>query len=161
VYIMANVLDVARYLIFLSTPDTEYSMTHLKLQKLVYYSHAWNLALEGVPLVEDDQPEAWIHGPVFPLLYREYRHFGYNEISNDIENLPGNMDALTQAEVDIIDVVWDIYGHYTGKYLENLTHMEEPWLNARAGQAQFDYGANIIEEVDMINYYQARLHGDN
>lgn len=78
---MANVLDVAKYFILLSSRKDEPPITHLKLQKLVYYAHAWYIGLNGPnnPLVEDDSIEAWVHGPVFPRLYHEYRRHGYSE----------------------------------------------------------------------------------
>ena len=52
---------------------------NLKLQKLVYYAQAWHLALRDVPLFEEDF-EAWVHGPVIPALYQEYKKFGWRPI---------------------------------------------------------------------------------
>ncbi|KKI90691.1 hypothetical protein WQ54_19420 [Bacillus sp. SA1-12] len=150
---MASVYDVAKYFISLSEPETDREITHLKLQKLVYYAHAWHIAAyDGDPLVEDDNIEAWIHGPVFPRLYREYRHYGYSQI-NYSEDLIGNINALHHNEIDIIHVVWEIYGEFSGKYLENLTHTEEPWINAREGHDNFDYGNNVITNDDLLHYY--------
>ncbi|MFB5542868.1 Panacea domain-containing protein [Bacillus cereus] len=156
---MAEILDVAKYFILLSEPNTKRNITHLKLQKLVYYAHAWNLALYQEPLFLDDI-EAWVHGPVIPELYDAYREYGYTEIyySND---LPGNTENLMNNEIDIIEATWDMYGQYSGKYLENLTHLENPWINARQGQDYYDHGNNIIENQDIREYYAARLQGDN
>ena len=41
-------------------------LTNLKLQKLMYYSQAWHLALRDIPLFNEDF-QAWVHGPVLPL----------------------------------------------------------------------------------------------
>lgn len=49
----------------------------LKMQKLVYISHGWHLALsDGKPLVSDEYVEAWPYGPVFPSVYHEFKHYG-------------------------------------------------------------------------------------
>ena len=62
------------------------SISPKKLQKLVYYSYAWSIALlndspENIQfkLFESDV-EAWVHGPVVPELYRKYKDFGWQEI---------------------------------------------------------------------------------
>ncbi len=38
-------------------------MSHLKLQKLLFYAQALHLAYFDEPIIEDDF-EAWVHGPV-------------------------------------------------------------------------------------------------
>lgn len=51
----------------------------LKLQKLVYLAHGWNLAFTGQPLVEESF-QAWKYGPVSPKLYDKYKKYGGNPI---------------------------------------------------------------------------------
>ena len=46
-------------------------MSHLKLQKLLYYCDAYSLAYFDNPLIEDDF-EAWVHGPVCRRLIHYY-----------------------------------------------------------------------------------------
>ncbi|MDC3414767.1 Panacea domain-containing protein [Terrihalobacillus insolitus] len=155
---MASVFDVSKYFISLSIPGTDRAMTHLKLQKLVYYAHSWYVTLyDSLPLVEDDNIEAWIHGPVFPRLFREYKSRGYSEITFE-EGLRGNIDNLDTEEQEIIDVIWDQYGAYSGKYLEEQTHQEGPWLNAREGHTPFDYGNTIITDEDIIDFFGRLLN---
>lgn len=55
------------------------SMTHKKLQKLCYYVQALHLAIYGEPLI-DTYFEAWVHGPVAPELYNEYKSHGMTPI---------------------------------------------------------------------------------
>ena len=50
-------------------------MSHKKLQKLCYYAVAWHYALYDSQLVENDEFEAWIHGPVSPSLWHEYKDY--------------------------------------------------------------------------------------
>lgn len=63
----ASVLDVAACVL-----ESQGPMSHMKLQKLCYYSQAWHLAWEGVPLFPE-RIEAWANGPVVPVLYEALR----------------------------------------------------------------------------------------
>lgn len=54
--------------------DREASVTHLDLQKIVYFCHVWSLIGLRRPLVRH-KFEAWEFGPVLPYLYREFRSF--------------------------------------------------------------------------------------
>ncbi|WP_206752174.1 Panacea domain-containing protein [Desulfosporosinus fructosivorans] len=60
-------------------------------------------------------------------IIRHFREFGS-------ENIPKvySFDAsvFEQEELNILDLVWSVYGKYDAKYLERLTHYEKPWVNA-------------------------------
>lgn len=51
-------------------------MPQIKLQKLVYIAHGWNLAIQNEPLVTGEF-EAWDGGPVSRRLWNHIRDFGY------------------------------------------------------------------------------------
>ena len=53
---------VADYIILFFRERGE-NITNLKLQKLLYYAQAWNLAINNKRLM-DANFQAWIHGPV-------------------------------------------------------------------------------------------------
>ena len=89
---MQTVFDVALYFLNRSDSAGSYAITHLKLQKLVYYAQAWSLAVRGEPIFEE-HIEAWTHGPVSPDLYRIYRNNGYNTITN-FSNCSGIRELL-------------------------------------------------------------------
>ena len=110
----------------------------MKLQKLVYYSHGWSLALFDEPLIED-RIEAWQYGPVIPALYYEFKEFGNSPITRlakelAIEGEPGRAVEVEPEMVDerpkkLVQKVWDRLGHYSAVELSNLTHSEnEPWF---------------------------------
>jgi uncharacterized phage-associated protein len=44
-------------------------LTHLKIQKMLYFAQGWHLAYFDVPLFEDPI-EAWKYGPVVRPVYR-------------------------------------------------------------------------------------------
>lgn len=126
------------------------SMTNLKLQKLVYYAQAWSLVFLAEPLFNDDF-QAWVHGPVIVELYNKYKKNPY------ALNIPENCPELNKNVVDILIQVLNVYGRYNAKYLEGLTHSEEPWINARGGISPEARSNNIISKEEIKKYYSNLL----
>lgn len=127
-------------------------INHLKLQKILYYIQAWNLALLNEPLFEEDF-EAWLHGPVIRKVWDEYKSHSVliGELSEQDENI--NV-KFTEDQEDVIEDVIDAYGNKSGYYLESLTHQEDPWKNARK------QGENtIIKKEEMKKYYRNLYYG--
>lgn len=135
------------------------SISPKKLQKLVYYAYAWTLTLLNDTadnltnrLFDDGQFEAWVHGPVIPRLYHEYREYGFNPILQ----CPQKPNFTKDIE-DILEQVWKVYGKYDAYQLESMTHQESPWENARKGLDPLDSGRTVISDKDMFNYYIQRV----
>lgn len=145
---MFTVFDIANW--FLSKE----SMTHKKLQKLCYYAQAWYLALYDEKLIDGDF-EAWIHGPVNPYLYYEYKDYRWNEIRKKRKK-----PSLDNTTNDFLERVWATYGDCDGHQLEAFTHEETPWINARKGLGPWESSKNIISTEDMKNYYYDLYSGD-
>ncbi len=147
---MANVNDVADF--FLSKEP----MSQKKLQKLVYYAYAWTLALlndseESIKYrLFDSEIQAWVHGPVCPLLYQEYKRYGWE----DIEKIEFYDEDIFQGDIlDILNQVWDVYGKYTGNQLEGFTHQEDPWIAARGGIPSYASCDTPIDDRVIFKYY--------
>jgi uncharacterized phage-associated protein len=143
-----TVSEVANYFLKMVNRESGSSITHLKLQKLVYYAQAWHLVFAGKPLF-NSRIEAWIHGPVCPELYDKFRGSGY-------ENLPAPEDKLykfNQPEIETLESVWETYGDYDGKYLEDLTHQEEPWKEARGNRSPGEHCTKEISLKTMQEFY--------
>lgn len=136
--------EVAQY--FLSKE----SMTHKKLQKLCYYAYAWNLTLHDEFLFED-KFQAWIHGPVEPNLYQQYKGYGWNDIPQ-VDTMPGSIEEDERAK-SILELVYASYGDFDGDELEFLTHQEAPWLNARCGISDHSPSNNVIDDDVIKSYY--------
>ena len=127
----------------------------MKLQKLVYYSQAWQLAWEEQQLF-DEPIEAWAGGPVCPQLYT--RHKGKFNIVSDIFE-QDDVDSLTAEEKHTVDLIISFYGAHTAQWLSDLTHLEAPWKQARA-RANAPPGAICHEEItfaDMGEYYSGLM----
>ena len=130
---------VANYLIERARQRGE-MLTPMKVQKLVYFAHGWNLAINDQPLLRE-RIEAWKYGPVVPALYEELREFGSRPIpapvevmrveANRLAVLQPTLDAAdgdTSATKELLDRVWDVYGHYSAVQLSNATHAPgSPW----------------------------------
>ena len=143
---MCTVYDAAAYILQKCRP-----MTHLKLQKLVYYSQAWSLVWDDKPLF-NEEIQAWANGPVVPRLYERLRQrFGVNR------NILGcgNPDKLSAKRRATIDGVLKYYGKRSSQYLSDLTHMEDPWKNAREGLAPGERGNQEITHAAMAEYYSS------
>ncbi|MDR1098359.1 MAG: DUF4065 domain-containing protein, partial [Tannerella sp.] len=74
-----NASDAAKYVIAKSDNVGDL-ITNKKLQKILYYIKAWGVVYFDEGVIDDDF-EAWIHGPVCPSVYQEYKHFGYKPLS--------------------------------------------------------------------------------
>lgn len=131
------------------------AITHLKLQKMVYYAQAWYLAINHRPLF-DAQFEAWRHGPVCRALYNKFSHLGWSPISDDAYAGLPSVD-LDKDTIEFLDELWEEYGQYSAKKLEDLTHAEFPWIEARGDCAPEARCEEIISEQTMERFYQARL----
>jgi uncharacterized phage-associated protein len=141
---MANVFDVARYILKHTGPVTAW-----KLQKLVYYSQAWSLVWDVRPLFPE-RIEAWANGPVCPELYAQHRgRFMIDSIQ------VGDPDAIDVVGRETIDAVLDYYGDKHPQWLSDLTHAEAPWKDARG---DLPPGASCQREIThecMAAYYEA------
>ncbi|MEQ5975454.1 DUF4065 domain-containing protein [Bacillus cereus] len=136
--------DVAQY--FLSKE----SMTHKKLQKLSYYAYAWNLTLHNEFLFED-KFQAWIHGPVAPNLYQDYKAYGWNNIPQ-VDAIPASIEENERVK-NVLELVYTSYGDFDGDELEFLTHQEAPWINARIGLADHAPSNNELSDDVIKTYY--------
>lgn len=149
-------IDIANWFLAAIDRDAGDSITHLKLQKLVYYAQAWALVLiEDELFVEDFQ--AWVHGPVLPSLYHIFNGYGW-------QALPEPTDELIEFRADVRDVLIDVYNNYGGlhaKRLEELTHQEPPWQNARRGLAPEQNSNRIVRKADMAAYYTSLLEDND
>jgi uncharacterized phage-associated protein len=139
---MATVFDVAAYIL-----ERRGSMPAMKLQKLTYYSQAWSLVWDEMPLF-DNRIEAWANGPVVPDLYTAHR--GQFQVSK----IEGDASALTDTQKETIDKVLEFYGDKTSQWLSDLTHTESPWIDARRGLAPAQRGSEEIKIASMAMYYE-------
>lgn len=148
------------------------SVSPLKLQKILYYEQAWHMVFFGRNnQLFDAAPQAWVNGPVYPVIYHEYKdkvsgmcehlkeqHFGVdnqNDILSSIQSLSEAM-RLSKEQTDLIDSVIMLYGTKTQNQLILVTHSELPWCEKREGLLPFEASEREISLDTMYNYYKAR-----
>lgn len=134
-------------------------LSHIKLQKLVFFLHAWSLALYGKPGASES-PEAWQYGPVFSSLYHELKSYGSSNITQYLtEYSPSaqKMVAFVPNQQDLefwslFDRVDERYGRFSALDLSALTHEPgSPWEQAyRINQKE-------IPSDWIADYYRKKL----
>ncbi len=154
-----KIIEVAKYFIKKSqdavVKDPSRKLDALKLQKLLYYAKAWNLVLNKGHKLFPDEFQAWVHGPANPKVWYHFQGFDFSGKHPDITQKC--FENITDKEKVVLDIVWNSYGKFDGKYLEMLTHAEDPWLNARSGLNQSDISQNIISDESIQSYYERRF----
>ncbi len=139
------------------------SLTPMQVQKLVYFSHGWNLALTGEPLI-DERIEAWDYGPVVRSLYKDFREFGSGKITKPAKapnwdgpeftwNVPCIDDSPDDEANDftkaLLRKIWQVYGGHSAFQLSEMTHVEgSPWTQAR------ENGTTVIADNLIQDYFE-------
>jgi len=157
-------LDIAT-IVLAHSDNTGDLVTNKKLQKLLYYIEAWSQAYD-MSLI-DDNFEAWVHGPVVPAVYHEYKRFGYAPIvtsyapgessSQRLGKLLSSPD-LTSEQKDILFAVLEQYSPMSSYQLEQLSHKEQPWIEAREGCGPVDHCSESISKDTMRRFYKSLLN---
>lgn len=148
---------VAKYIIAKSDNVGDL-ITNKKLQKLLYYVKAWGLVYFPDGVI-DESFEAWVHGPVCPAVYHEYKTFGYNPLRIDYNGVSSSEYIASfrkqndSEKVDLIDAVFKKYSPLMSLQLEMLTHSEKPWIEAREGLTPLENGSRVISEETMKKFY--------
>ncbi len=113
---------------FLANVDVESgdNITHLKLQKLLYYAQGFHVAMhEGAPLFPESVL-AWPHGPVVRQVWQRHKRCGFSPIAAPKNYAPEN---YAPEVLELLEAVNSIYGGFMPKRLEEMTHEESPWRN--------------------------------
>lgn len=131
------------------------SMTHKKLQKLCYYAKAWYLAINDMNLIEDSF-EAWVHGAVQPMLYQEYKVYGFGYIPMYIDA----KKSIPEEFLSFAKEIYESYGDLDGNELEKINHSEDPWIEARGNLKPWQGCNTVISEDSMKKYYRDLMDED-
>ena len=114
---------IANYFINRGAQESK-PFTPMQIQKLIYFSHGWMLGIHGRPLL-DEEFEAWRFGPVMPIVYYNLTYYGGDPVGAEIL---AHAKDLDDAEKDIVDQVFGVYGDFDGIELSRMTHVRGgPW----------------------------------
>lgn len=140
---MATVFDAAKFIL-----EQKGTLSTMKLQKLCYYAQAWSLVWDDKPLFDEDF-EAWANGPVCPELF----YHTQGRFSIDKSDMKGSSSELNADQKETVLAVLDYYGDKDVQWLSQLTHMEEPWKEARHGLPAGAKSNQTISKESMAMYY--------
>ena len=137
----------------------------MKLQKLLFYAHAWRLALSGKPLFEEDF-EAWPWGPVVRDVYSQTARFGRGPVTTRLTRMgkisDGRFGLITPRVEDadtrtFVRSVWDVHKQFTGIQLSNATHARgEPWTIIKESYPSLDSKPTIPNDL-IKDVFQRKL----
>ncbi|MBU0711516.1 DUF4065 domain-containing protein [bacterium] len=143
---MSDILKIASY-ITQYHKGKPYSVTPMKLQKLLYYIKAWGLV--SGDLYIPDKFKKWDYGPVNTTVYHHYK---------DHQNLPippskDKKPEYSELEYQFIDFILDCYSPLNAISLSTMTHSEDPWINTPKDAT--------ISEDKMKSYYSSLAFAKN
>lgn len=146
-------IDIANWFINQFDKESGDVVTHLKVQKLLYYSEAWSQILLNKELFEENL-EAWAHGPVVREVFNEFKDSGWQPLSitRDLIVMPGDVES-------VLDQVMEAYGEASAKTLENMTHKDKPWIEAR-GSLDPEARCNVVIPKAAIESYFTKKYGN-
>ena len=121
-------------------------LTDIQIQKLTYYAYAWYMVKNNGKKLFLEQPQAWVHGPVFRTLYDSMKNRDFYQEDESINSIEVHIKAF-------LDIIYKIYGQFSGNELERMTHSELPWKNARKGKESYERSENLISDEDIMNCY--------
>ena len=144
-----TIFDVANFFLKIVDRDSGSTITPLKLQKILYYAQGYYLAKFDKPLFNEDF-QAWAHGPANPAIYDKYKDYRFESIDEPEEELYDFDEDISL----FLAHIWDDFGIYDGKYLEELTHNEFPWIKARKGYEPGQKCEVVIKKEDMKEFFK-------
>lgn len=148
-----SIFDVVKW--FLHTEP----MTHKKLQKLLYFSYGIYLAQNNDSEQQLEKSlftnnfEAWVHGPVDPVIYSLFKNNGINLLSiESIDTYDFDLDVMKA-----LNTTMEMYGNYSADELENISHNQTPWKNARKGLLPMEASNNPLLDIDIFTTFRNEL----
>jgi uncharacterized phage-associated protein len=140
--------DIAKFLIYLAHEHGD-TITHLKLQKLLYYVQGSYLALQNHQAFEDDIL-AWKNGPVVYSVWDMFKHYH----AEPIDESDGDT-GVKGFDSEIIKEIYRKYRGFTAGQLVSKTHDETPWRDSSNDDvigvdSIQDYFVNNVYNVDKI-----------
>ena len=149
-----KVMCIAKYIIKICR-NNMIKISNAKLQRLLYYVQAHYLVKYKKPAFAE-RIEAWKFGPVQPLVYKNYKIFGYNPIVEEVGEI-----HLPFSVLEITEEVIEKYGDTSAFQLHEDTTSEDPWLKARQGIDEMENTDKEISYEDMIEYFDEDQKGQS
>ena len=159
---------VADYLLATAKLDYDIELDQLQLNKLCYLVNGFTLQERDTPAFRNDV-EAWRYGPVISIIYKMYRDYGDQPITQLelCRTYLEDRDAVTDRWEELVKIigedvaavasgVLEKYGKCDGGQLVGMTHMgNTPWKKA------YKPGRNNIISTEIIKRFYRNLSVDD
>jgi len=153
-----DIKKFARFLVLYANHN-DLEISNLKLQKLLYYIQAYHLTYFDKHPLFNDEPEAWVRGPVYRKIYGEYKAYESEDIILEVDDLEKEYQnalddlKLTDNQTKFIQSALDYFGQKSPIDLVIRSHAEKPWNEARKGYGELDSCNEKITHEMMFDYY--------
>lgn len=143
---MANIIDVAKFVLEESARTSRPEVSTMKLQKICYFVQGWHLVINGYPMFTEDF-YAWKYGPVSPALY----DFCEDKVSvtTDSAEFANVTPELSDYQQDFIRKVFVACDPYTGLQLADMTSTHLAWQ--KAGAEKYRSSENSLMSKESIH----------
>ena len=122
---------------------SNWSVSNLASQKIIYFAHMAHLALEESPMV-NELFEAWEFGPVLPNLYDRVKMFGKEPIKDVF--YWEDVAKFNSSEYEMIKDTYNILSKKDPLKLIGMTH----WKKGAWYRTKEKYGLRSIISNDWI-----------
>lgn len=147
---MLHPQEVANYFLYLDAQDAAAEgISHLKMQKLLYYAYGFYYAVFREKLFAESL-RAWKHGPVVYSLVQHYKNQGKQALTFEEKHF--DICAFTEEQQNFLNDIYRQYSQFSAWKLSELSHQEKPWLEG--------YASGFIKYEDVLAYFDA-LVADN
>ena len=158
VYLPYSAIAVANTFLDI-VPKTAY-ISVMKLEKLVYYAHAWTLALYDKPLI-DEEIQAKPYGPAIESIIKKFASHGLDPIKEPFrESINGSKVTPRISHDDPIKThlrdIWYVYGDYEDVTLSNLSQ-DPRWPRRQVWNGR---GPKVISKQRIKDYFMSLTHHD-
>ncbi|MCI9292532.1 MAG: DUF4065 domain-containing protein [Erysipelotrichaceae bacterium] len=117
----------------------------LVLQKALYYCQGLFYAFHHTFLFENDA-QAWVHGPVYKEIYHAFKQ----QEKQFFQTEP----SLNPEEKEVVDAILRYICCYRGETLQQMTHLEQPWLQTRKELPRNTKTDRIIKKDKIAKFFE-------
>jgi uncharacterized phage-associated protein len=132
------------------------NLTHLKIQKLLYFAQGHHLAKFNAPLFEDDF-QAWRYGPVVDRVYHQLKYYGGDVIDTKLQDYSGPakssvpfaaaaaIDPDDRQTLDFLEEIWPIYSPINPWGLVSMSNRDNgPWRKIADAISSWETKSKIV-----------------
>ncbi len=141
------------------------SITNMALHKIMFFAHGWSIGERGRPLVAATF-EAWQHGPVMPIIYRQFSKFGRQPVrdrATRVDVATGRdmpiEGVLAPEDAAFVERVTEMLGPVSALVLSDMSHEPGgPWDAVWNSRERVNPGMVIPHDL-IANHFKQQAAG--